>query len=62
LAGAAVDVVVVVVPVAGVVVVAGVLVLPNNPPPVLGVLTGSGALAAGVVPGVVPLRVIIYIV
>ena len=33
-------------------VVAGVL--PNNPPPVLGVLTGSGALAAGVVPGVVP--------
>ena len=38
-----------------VVVVAGVLVLPNNPPPpLLGVLTGSGALAAGVVPGVVP--------
>ena len=38
-----------------VVVVAGVPVLPNNPPPpLLGVLTGSGALAAGVVPGVVP--------
>ena len=48
-----------VVPVAGVVVVVVAGVLPNNPPPpVLGVLTGSGALAAGVVPGVVPLRLI----
>jgi len=53
---------VVVVPVAGVVVIVVAGVLPNSPPPEeLGVLTGSGALAAGVVPGVVPLRVIINI-